>query len=145
MRNLATYPGGYVIAIFDCCRERISDAMRGGAEAPAQVEDMDDYCNFIFWFGCQPNSGVSAASTIAVDFFKQLKQRARPHDGSVILPNDLLMWNPGDDGEMVPKVKILLELVHDEWEPTGPGPQMSMLIGDKPGDEARKNKRIELS
>ena len=55
------------------------------------------------------------------------------------------MWNPGDDGEMVPKVKILLELVHDEWEPTGPGPQMSMLIGDKPGDEARKNKRIELS
>jgi len=76
------------MAIFDCCRERLSDAMQGSgdpASEPREI-DMDEYVNYIFWFGCPPNSGVSASSTIAVDFFKQLRKVARPYDGSVVLP-----------------------------------------------------------
>ena len=35
--------------------------------------------------------------------------------------------------------------MHDEWEPTGPGPQMTMFGDDNnPGDEERKSKRLEL-
>ena len=109
------------MAIFDCCRERLSDAMRGSGDPPEDNldMDMDDYVNYIFWFGCPPNSGVSASSTIAVEFFKQLRKVARPHDGSVTLPLDLMTWHPGDDGEMQQKYKHVLELVHDEWEPKG--------------------------
>ena len=88
LRALGTERGGYVICIFDCCRERLSEQMRGlGNTNDNNIDmDMDNYVNFIFWFGCPPNSGVSASSTIAVDFFKQLRKVARPHDGSVILP-----------------------------------------------------------
>jgi len=118
------------MAIFDCCRERLSDAMRGGGDPPEDNldMDMDDYVNYIFWFGCPPNSGVSASSTIAVDFFKQLKRVARPHDGSVVLPLDLMTWHPGDDGEMQQKYKHTLELVHDEWEPQGPAPAQHRVV-----------------
>ena len=145
LRSLATEPGAYILAIFDCCRERLSEAMRGGADAPAQdVADLEDYCNYVFVFGCPPNSGVSASSTIAVDFFKQLRNVARPHDGSVVLPLDIMTWTPGDDGELAQKMKMHLELVHDEWEPTGPGPQLQMFGDDAQGDDERKNKRLEL-
>ena len=102
LKALATEKGSYVVAVFDCCRERLSDAMRGTGNTNQNLQDidMDDYVNYIFWFGCPPNSGVSANSTIAIDLFKQLKRVARPYDGSVILPLDLLTWHPGDDGEM---------------------------------------------
>ena len=61
------------------------------------------------------------------------------------MPYDLLTWNPGDDGEMISKFKTPLELVHDEWEPTGPGPQMQIFgVDDNPGDDERKAKRLEL-
>ena len=88
LRSLGTERGGYVMAIFDCCREQLSQAMRGSGDPPEDDLDMDmeDYVNFVFWFGCPPNSGVSATSTIAVDFFKQLKIEARPHDGTIVLP-----------------------------------------------------------
>jgi len=88
LRSLSTEKGGYVVAIFDCCRERLSNAMSGSSDPNAEPReiDMDEYVNYIFWFGCPPNSGVSASSTIAVDFFKQLKKVARPHDGSFVLP-----------------------------------------------------------
>ena len=88
LRSLGTEKGGYVMAIFDCCRERLSEPMQGSNDPALEPRDidMDEYVNYIFWFGCPPNSGVSASSTIAVDFFKQLKRVARPHDGSVVLP-----------------------------------------------------------
>ena len=73
LRSLATEYGAFVIGIFDCCRENLSDAMRGGAEPGEKAEEAEDYCNFSIIFGCPPNSGVSASSTIAVDFFKQLR------------------------------------------------------------------------
>ena len=44
---------------------------------------MTDYHNFILWFGCPAGSSVDAKSTIAVDFFEELKNKARPSDGTV--------------------------------------------------------------
>ena len=130
LRSLATERGGYVMAIFDCCREQLSNAMRGTGEPPDDnlIMDMDDYVNYIFWFGCPPNSGVSASSTIAVDFFKQMKRVARPYDGGVVLPDDLMTWHPGDNGEMQQKYHHTLELVHDDWEPQGPPPEQERML-----------------
>ena len=55
--------------------------------------DEDAYNNMILWFGCKPRDGVDASSTIAVDFFKQMKRAASTNsDGRVVLPNDLRRW-----------------------------------------------------
>ena len=102
LRAMGEEDNSYVIGIFDCCREAISPAMRGGFKsAPDDDFDGDDYINHIFWFGCAENSGVSANSDIAVEFFREMKRVANPADGSVTLPNDMLYWEPGSGGNML--------------------------------------------
>ena len=97
--------------------------MRGGFNNPPADDDdcdADDYINHIFWFGCQENSGVSANSDIAVEFFRELRSVANPADGSVILPNDMQYWNPGDNGNILFKIKNPLKLIFDDWTPVTP-------------------------
>ena len=88
MRSLAVEKGGYVLGIFDCCREAFTEASRGTMEDTNDVIDMsmEDYHNFVLWFGCPPGSQVNAKSTIAVDFFRELEQNANHSDGSILLP-----------------------------------------------------------
>ena len=87
LRSLGRVRGGYVVAIFDCCRERFKEDRRGGNEEGDDIDmDMEDYSNFIAWFGCPPESTVAAKSTIAIDFFEALKERANPSDGTILLP-----------------------------------------------------------
>ena len=62
------------------------------------------YINYILWFGCPPERRVDAKSTIARDLFIQLKEKARPYDGRVVLPETLMFWHPGNDGEMQHKI-----------------------------------------
>ena len=95
--------------------------MRGGFNNPEEdVFDGDDYINSISWFGCAPNSGVAAESTIAVDFFKELRRVANPRNGQVKLPHDMLTWHPGNGGNMLQQVKQPLLIAFDNWVPTGP-------------------------
>ena len=116
--------GGYTVGIFDCCREEYSSLSRGGADPPDEVNcDEKDYQNFILWFGCPAGSRVDAKSTIAKDFFIQLKANARPYDGRIVLPLDLMMWHPGNGGEMHQKIKHQLTLMHDNWESKGLPPK----------------------
>ena len=77
--------------------------MRGGGGLNNDGEDElyeKDYINSIAWFGCAPNGGVDAKSTIAVDFFKELRRVAEPR-GRVKLPHDMFTWHPGKGGEML--------------------------------------------
>ena len=74
MRTLGTERGGYVVAIFDCCREQFDEVSRGSGKDVDEVDmSMEDYHNYILWFGCPPGSQVDATSTIAVDFFAALR------------------------------------------------------------------------
>ena len=76
--------------------------MRGGFNNEDKDEFYEkDYINSIAWFGCAPNKGVDAKSTIAVDFFKELRRVANPMNGRVKLPDDMIYWHPGKDGEML--------------------------------------------
>jgi len=123
LRTLGMTPGGYVMGMLDCCRERISDAMRGSGAANSEVlDEVENYRNVVLSFGCPPNSGVDARSTIAIDYFAKLKQIANPYDGSVILPGRFLTWSPGNGGEHVPLYTEELRLVHSDWVPKGPAP-----------------------
>ena len=68
--------------------------MRGGINNPEEqnAEENEDYVNLIKWFGCPPNKGVDAVSTISAEFFKVLKKVANKMTGRVILPDNMLRW-----------------------------------------------------
>ena len=48
--------------------------------------DLENYHNFLGWFGCPPGSTVAEKSTIAVDFFTALNRNANNSDGTIRLP-----------------------------------------------------------
>ena len=63
VRVLARMKGSYVIALFDCCREKAKTGLGHGSSSSDQQED------FIITFGCPPTSTVPARSTIAHEYF----------------------------------------------------------------------------
>lgn len=118
LRNIGKEKGAYVLGIFDCCREQLTDAMRGAQNNdPDDVEmDVEDYHNFILWFGCPAGSGVDATSTIATGFFEELRRNARKSDGSVVLPRDLMTSRIGREGEFIPQIVHQIKLQHKDWD-----------------------------
>jgi hypothetical protein len=81
LRSLAKADGSYVIALFDCCRERIiAGATRGvnveddDGLAAASDQIPDSHENFIITYGCPPTEGVPAKSTIAKTYMSYLKK-----------------------------------------------------------------------
>ena len=119
LRTLAKNPRTYVFAVLDCCREPITDAMRGtGGDHGEEIqEDAGDKRNLILVFSCPPDKGTDAASTVTVDLFKTFKRIANPFDGSVLLPNpEFLRWIPGNNGEIYSLTTRDLKLWHSEWE-----------------------------
>ena len=72
-----------------------------GIDADAEVLEKFEKpqeCNFIFWYGCPPNSEVKTVSNISVEFFDVLKQHAKPEDGCLVLPGKMKYWSPEDGG-----------------------------------------------
>ena len=85
LRSLAKGDGSYVVALFDCCRERIiAEKQRGviadedDAIATAGMVLPESHENFIITYGCPPTEGVPAKSTIAKAYVKYLKKSANP-------------------------------------------------------------------
>ena len=121
LRVLGNTDGSYVLGIFDCCREKfIVEATRGAnteGEMGAADHEPEDWRNCILTFGCPPNSGVSARSTIAVEFFRRLRYLADPSDGKVRLPSlDFMRWVPGDRGEILCLTSDELCLSHQDMQ-----------------------------
>ena len=112
LKALSQEPGAYIIGIFDCCREKITKKMRGNSEHPPDndMDDVNEYMEHVFWFGCQENASVAANSDIAVEFFKEVKRVANPADGSVRLPNDMMFWRSSDGGNMIMSADTNLKL-----------------------------------
>ena len=72
--------------------------------------------NYIITFGCPPDKGTPAKSTIALGYFQRLKKEADPWSGEVTLPHALITWQ-GMDGqaETLPKVRQLIKMKHSNW------------------------------
>ena len=72
--------------------------------------------NYIVTFGCPPDKGTPAKSTISQAYFQRLKKEADPWTGEVTLPHALITWQ-GTDGqaETLPKVRQLIKLKHANW------------------------------
>ena len=111
LRSLAKADGSYVIALFDCCRERlVAGATRGtGADEDdglaAATEALPEYQeNFIITFGCPPTEGVPAKSTIAKAYMKYIK-KSSDQNGYISLPGPLNFF-VGDDGKCEHNIKV---------------------------------------
>ena len=53
-----------------------------------------------------------------------MRSRARPYDGKILLPQELMTWHPANGkGEMIQKVKNNVELVHSNWVSVGKAPR----------------------
>ena len=95
----------YVIGIFDCCREKYSEAkfpklaLRGDGDANEEKEVLVEKGQNVFLiFGCPANRGVPATSKIASQFFDIL-ELARAENGSILLPdvgNVFIGWTPNE-------------------------------------------------
>lgn len=75
-------PAAYIIAVLDCCREKMgftkpntteasvtAQASRGNGEAAEEEEVKTKISNIILIFGCPPFSFVPANSTLTVELF----------------------------------------------------------------------------
>ena len=70
-RMLASLRGSYVIAVLDCCREKLPEATRGTGE-DVNIDEGDEPgrdFNFIVTYGCPPSDGTPAKSTISQAYF----------------------------------------------------------------------------
>ena len=90
LRALAKMEGSYVVAVFDCCREKLPAAPMRGGGGGNQAAALDDdgsnemlvqpqgsHENFIITYGCQPSAGVALKSTIAKTYFRYLRHSSQ--------------------------------------------------------------------
>ena len=105
-RGFSEIPNAYVILILDCCRKNFNDPKyRAGADEGHR--DSTVYRNLIIINGCPPNGRVDARSSIATEFFTKLSSCA-DINGTIILPGNLLFWQPGNEGDKVIDIRQYL-------------------------------------
>lgn len=128
---MGSCPGVFVYAVYDCCRENVTpkieasivelkqqhEAGRGAGDVEdlfKALEVIDKRSHVISTFGCQPGAKVAERSTVAVDFFKELKDHANGWDGAIFLPHEALQQKY--DQQQTYKIK--LKLKHVNWKKT---------------------------
>ena len=103
VRSLAKQAGSYVVALFDCCRERVK------VPNPTKATETMQEGNLIITFGCPPTASVPARSTIARAYFTFLRDAAEGAEGGkqgrILLPGNLNYWN-GVDGKCEHSLKV---------------------------------------
>ena len=108
MRTLSKAEGSYIIALFDCCREKIKVPKANSSSAQSGTDE-----NFIMTFGCPPTQTVAARSTIAKAYFTFMRD-ASDDEGILYLPGNLNYWG-GDDGKCEHAVKVPGGAIELKW------------------------------
>ena len=128
LRVIGGMKGTYVVALLDCCREKIDLTKWRGTGSGNNAELSPDLeslfaaqdaiqqrhnTNLLITYGCPPSQGVPAKSTIAVAYFKFLNGQ-KDAQGKITLPGNISFFQ-GTDGkcETVPKCSQPLQL---QWK-----------------------------
>ena len=140
LRSLAKADGSYVVALFDCCRERmVPGASRGaGADTAGMLDvetNMETAENFIITYGCPPTEGVPAKSTIAHAYIKYLKKAADPQ-GNIALPGPLNFF-VGTDGKCEHSIKVRRPLLL-QWKDKTATKRQSLAVTFESLDLSKK-------
>ena len=100
LKTLAKAEGAYVVALYDCCRERIID----NKQSESIEEDIKSRItltqtkNYIATYACEVTEGIPAKSTIAKAYMKYIKSMTKKTDGYLALPGPLSFF-AGTDGK----------------------------------------------
>ena len=137
LRVLAGMSRTFVVALLDCCREKVDSTKWRGTNNKADVDPdllalfamQDDIqqkntTNYLITYGCPPDTGVPAKSTIAVAYFKFLNSQ-KDNKGKVTLPGNIGFFQ-GTDGkcESVPKCSQSIRL---QWKIEGKGSEIKTV------------------
>ena len=117
--------GTYVVALFDCCREKMTVAevqqgkkVKVDGRGGGLMEEEPDYSvakarDLMIVFGCPPNSYTPAESTLTVGFFQTLDDMSDKIDKVVVLPDNATAWKPCNKGEVLSFTHHDLEVPFD--------------------------------
>lgn len=84
LKYFCRLPNLYIVALFDCCRDRVKT--RGLDRNYSDTDDEDDDSSAIFYYGADAGKGVSAKSNVAESFFRDMYKEIDPLTGTVVLP-----------------------------------------------------------
>ena len=72
--------------------------------------------NYVVTYGCPPNKGTPAKSTISLAYFENLRRKAQDYTGEVTIPDALFRWQ-GTDGqaETFTKFRQSIKLKYKNW------------------------------
>ena len=113
VRDLSEVPSCYVVALFDCCREKmtIKEVQEGkmvkvDGRGGGMMEEEEDFSvvkarDLMIVFGCPPNSYTPAESTLTVGWFTTLNDMSDRVDKVVVLPGNSTGWKPCGKGEVL--------------------------------------------
>ena len=142
LRMLANESGAYVIAVLDCCRERLPVATRGTGEN-VEFAEIDSGMNLILTFGCEPSRTTAAKSTISKEYFQNLSDQADGYSGEVSIPEALFMWKGSNEKvEHFYKFSSLMKFQHINWEPRPGSKPPTTTQGDNTALEAKLDKLL---
>ena len=88
---------------------------RGAAETGGLVQ-LPVKGNIIIVYGCEPDKGTSAWSSVAYNVFDQFRAAADPATGVFYIPDALQHFQVGDNGEVIEKTIRKMKLKHVDWE-----------------------------
>ena len=72
--------------------------------------------NIVIVYGCEPDKGTSAWSSVASNVFEQFRAKADPATGTILLPDVMQHFKVGDNGEVIEKTSRKLCLRHKDWK-----------------------------
>ena len=113
IRDLSEIASTYVVALFDCCREKITvKEVQEGKMVEVEgrggglMEEEPDWSvvktrDLMIVFGCPPNSYTPAESPLTVGFFKTVSDMSDPIDGVAVVPGNATAWKPCNKGEVL--------------------------------------------
>lgn len=139
LRSFAKADGSYILAVFDCCREKLLQAVSRGLGAGQEFDEdsptlgapIDCQENLIMTFGCRPSDGVPAKSTIATNYFKYMRRSANklPTGDRVIVLPGCLNFFQNWDGKCEHAIKTARPVLLD-WTDDPKG-KMRITLGQK--------------
>ena len=107
LRNLAKAKGSFVMALFDCSREKAAGVAVKGADYEEEDSNKFDeklkHSNFMFTYSCPPTKAPKTKTTIAKAYMKYLKKSSNK-EGFIQLPGPLNFF-VGTDGKCNHSIK----------------------------------------
>lgn len=130
LRCVAKADGSYVVAVLDCCREKLPKQETRGFNTQAIANDglliSDDQEwigqpkgsqeNIIITYGCQPSDGVPQKSKLAKSYFRYLRKSAQDYNDvkCLMLPGCLNFFQ-NKDGRCEHNIKAAKPIML-EWD-----------------------------